>query len=415
MQPLTKCCAIVDAYSSARFYPIYFQQHGYNCVHVQTYRNLPTDFKKSLDEKLYLDNLKFDGNIDVLIEKLRAYQIDFVLPGVEPGVILSDKLSHALNLKSNVFALSEARRNKYLMGETLRKNGLNHIKQICSNDLTQIVDWVKLNTTWPVIIKPVDSAGSEGVHLCYAENQLAQYFHSLLNQINLMGCCNEKLLVQEYVRGDEYIVDSVSYKGSHYVTDIWAGRKKQLDSGCIIYDFEELLPYFGKVQDEMVGYMTQVRDVLGIKYGASHAELKYTDRGPVLIEVGARLHGLLLPDVHQECLGHDQAEFSCLSYANPEVLQEKIKSPYAIKKHAITLTLSSSKAGKIKKVNQHIFDKLKSLKGFFLKKNVGDFLTNTIDLITAPGYVYLVHEDRNIIVQDYDEIQKNMNHLFEVE
>jgi hypothetical protein len=46
-----------------------------------------------------------------------------VLPGAETGVELADKLSHNLELRTNGIELTEARRNKYVMGETVRNAG----------------------------------------------------------------------------------------------------------------------------------------------------------------------------------------------------------------------------------------------------------------------------------------------------
>lgn len=46
-----------------------------------------------------------------------------VLPGAETGVELADQLSHHLGLRSNGIEKSLARRNKYIMGETVRSAG----------------------------------------------------------------------------------------------------------------------------------------------------------------------------------------------------------------------------------------------------------------------------------------------------
>ncbi len=58
---------------------------------------------------------------DDVVAQLKAlpFNIVAVLPGAETGVELSDRLSHRMHLRTNGESGSLARRNKYLMGETV--------------------------------------------------------------------------------------------------------------------------------------------------------------------------------------------------------------------------------------------------------------------------------------------------------
>ena len=59
------------------------------------------------------------------------WKVIAVLPGAETGVIVGDLLAAALpGMRSNPLELSVARRNKYVMGETVRKAGLRAVKQL---------------------------------------------------------------------------------------------------------------------------------------------------------------------------------------------------------------------------------------------------------------------------------------------
>jgi hypothetical protein len=52
------------------------------------------------------------------------FEILAVVPGAETGVELADRLSHRMRLRSNGEVGSLARRNKYLMGEAVRRAGI---------------------------------------------------------------------------------------------------------------------------------------------------------------------------------------------------------------------------------------------------------------------------------------------------
>ena len=47
-------------------------------------------------------------------------------------------LSEKLCLRTNGTELSEARRDKYIMGETIRSSGVRAVRQIVSSDLEEI-------------------------------------------------------------------------------------------------------------------------------------------------------------------------------------------------------------------------------------------------------------------------------------
>ena len=49
--------------------------------------------------------------------------------GAETGVLLTDQLSDAMGLRTNDLSKSKARRDKYLMGETIREAGIRAVKQ----------------------------------------------------------------------------------------------------------------------------------------------------------------------------------------------------------------------------------------------------------------------------------------------
>jgi biotin carboxylase len=126
-----------------------------------------------------------------------------VIAGAETGVELADALSERMGLRTNGSALSEARRNKYVMGETIRAAGVRAVKQLKSSSWHEIEAYV---TEWnpnpfKVIVKPVDSAGSDGVTLCHSISEIKQIFEYLIGRVNGLGATNSGVLVQEYLEG----------------------------------------------------------------------------------------------------------------------------------------------------------------------------------------------------------------------
>lgn len=252
--------------------------------------------------------------------------IHAVFPGAELGVRLADSLSDALGLESNIFELSAARRDKYLMGETLRNAGVRAVKQVKATTWAEAEDFI-LNELKPspfeVVLKPLESAGTEDVILCLSMEQAEKTFHSILGKINGLGIENNAVLLQEYLEGDEYVVDTASRNGQHKVIAIWKYDKRRVNDAAFVYFGLSVTPAVGVV-NELIEYQFKVLDALGIRNGPAHGEVKFCRGSPVLIEVGSRCHGgegAWVP-IANKCVGYNQVDAAIDSYLDPEAFNK---------------------------------------------------------------------------------------------
>lgn len=170
----------------------------------------------------------FKADVNATAAKLRALpaNITAVLAGAETGVEMADCLSEALTVRSNGSMTTEARRNKSYMGEAIRLSGLNAVLQKQCKVWSEVLTFLQssgVEETEPyrVIVKPTESAGSDGVTLCRSRGEVEKAFHALENQVNQLGQVNTSVLVQEYLDGQEYVVDSVSRNGEHKCVAVW--------------------------------------------------------------------------------------------------------------------------------------------------------------------------------------------------
>ena len=72
-----------------------------------------------------------------------------------------------------------------------------------------------------------------------------------------------------------------------------------------------------------------------------------TPQGPRLIEMGARLQGLLslVPALNVECIGYDPLTLTVDAYTNPDAFALKTAQPYILKKYAYGVYLTTSATG----------------------------------------------------------------------
>lgn len=402
----SKICALVDAYSTASQYPKWFAKHGYSCIHIQsTVEPLPI-FRTTFGEP-YLTNIVHQGDIGQTAAEVAKYAPVCLIAGVEPGVLLADALSEKLGLLTNGTKMSLARRDKFEMAEALRRRNIPCARQSKAASEEEALSWAASLNQWPVVVKPLNSAGTDGVTVCHSGEEVRRACRNVLEKQNIMGLTNHEVLVQEYLRGTEYVINSVSYRGQHHITDIWRSTKRFVPGATYVYDREELLPFEGQEQSALLGYLRQVLDALEIQYGPAHSELMLTDRGPILIETGARLAGVMNHEAIAHCVGHSQLELTVAAYVKPTEFLTVASHPYHMQKRMLTIDFISHFEGIVKDIPMlQEIRQLPSLYDFYIRPTPGAQVHRTVDLFSSPGAITLVSADDEALLRDYRRIRE---------
>lgn len=195
------------------------------------------------------------------------------------------KASDKLHLHSISYETSFKATDKYEMIKAFKAYGVPspwYFDVDSYEDLKALEEKV----TFPCIIKPTDNAGSHGVAKVYDfEELLANYEYS--HSSSRHG----KVIVEEYLDGPEVSVEVMVVKGKVNILQI----TDKITTGA---------PHFvemGHTQPSRLPDDTQrqIREVaeaacksLGLDKGPAHVEMKVTSaRGPVMIELGARMGG----------------------------------------------------------------------------------------------------------------------------
>lgn len=404
---------VVDAYGAAKAYPRYFRQLGVTVLHLQSTPTLLPALTP-FDITDYDAAIVHQGDCDETIAQLRkiadmfAGEIICVIPGVEPGVLLADTLSEQLGVTSNGTALSLARRDKYQMAKALDARGIRVPRYAQFSNLDAVLNYATTNPSWPLVIKPLNSAGCNGVFVCKDPDALRRAYTEIIGKTNNMGMVNEEVIVQSFLDGQEYMVNSVSCNGHHYFTDIWHAKKFFLSDRGFIYDRNELLSVDSDEAQQLIAYTRTVLDALGILHGPAHAEVIMTKDGPTLVEIGARISGLVVPDYNDTLLGYNQVALAVDAYIRPEYFLARSTAPYQLKKQGMQVCLVAKKSGRIDAIPfRDQLDKIASLHSYSLKIKEGGLLHETIDLSSSPGSCNLCHDSLSVLECDYITLQES--------
>jgi biotin carboxylase len=397
--------AIVDAMSTSRYLPGELRRHGIECVHVSSpFPDL--HMEPALSE--FVECLGSDGGVEETAARLRRLDVGFVVAGTESGVEFADLLSAALGTPANGMERRLARRNKHEMVLALSDAGVPHAATIVSRDVGEIVAWAEAEPGWPIVLKPVASAGTDHVVCCSSPKEVRAAFETIVTATDRFGLPNAAVLAQEFLEGAEYFVNTVSRDGSHRTAEVWRYHKRRVRGGYVIFDHHEPIdpddPDGGRVEQ----YTRRVLDALEIRNAAGHSEVMLTRRGPILVECGARLGGGQVPEINMRCLGMSQMHLQALAIAKPVEFERLPEVAYALRERPRHVSLINPLEEGVVPGDEALaaIHALPSYAHTVMAHPAGSPIPRTIDVATQPGFVYLISDDREQILADYRTLRE---------
>ncbi|PHY21105.1 GNAT family N-acetyltransferase [Caulobacter sp. BP25] len=324
--------AIVDPYDAGSMLAPAFASRGVAAVMIGSTPEVPASEAVTFDPASFAHLPPWSADIAQTITMLRRLGVARVIAGSERGVELADRLAEALALPGNGTRLSTARRDKLRMSETVAAQAIRTPRQIASNSLETLLAWIDTEGGWPAILKPRRAKGSEGVRLCATPDEAARAFAAISGRTDRLGSANETVLAQQFLKGREYVVDTVSLDGRHRLAALWAYGKPTPDFATVgLLATKQLLPAEGPLAEALFDFAAQVVDALGIRHGAGHCEIIVDEHGPALVEIGARLHGG--PPAHlmsRAATGTSQLDLLVESHVDPDRFAADITSRYVL-------------------------------------------------------------------------------------
>jgi biotin carboxylase len=235
-------------------------------------------------------------NRDEILQVCREIQPEAVVSiGSDLAMLTVNYVAGKLGLPCNSMECTQISTNKYEMRKAFREAGVPVPQfQTAGEDTTaDEVSYMKL----PVIVKPTDRSGSRGITKLENWENLEEALHEAVKD-----SFEKKAIVEEYLTGEEYSCECISYQGTHHFLTV---TKKYTTGAPHFIETAHLEPSgLNEAQLEKVKTAVfQALDALKVENGASHAEFKLDEQDRVkIIEVGARMGG--------DCIGSDLVELS---------------------------------------------------------------------------------------------------------
>ncbi len=263
---------------------------------------------------------------EAILKKCQEIGIDGITTiASDTATVAVNFVASHMGLISNSDEYTEICTNKYKMRQCFMENGVPSPKfaYVDANDNYSIQGF-----RFPLIVKPTDRSGSKGVEKVLDPEQLEAAIQRAQKE-----SFHKEAIIEEFVTGREISVESISFEGKHHILQI---TDKVTTGSPFFVELEHHQPS-SLPEDIKVKVREIVLNALGalhIKYGASHSELKITEKGDIrVIEIGARMGGDFIgSDLVRLSTGYDflqgVVEVAMGNFHEPQITEHSYSGVY---------------------------------------------------------------------------------------
>lgn len=261
--------------------------------------------------------------------------------------------------------------------------------------------------SYPVIVKPRDNSGSRGVKLCRNQQELELSIAEAFAVSRL-----ETVLVEEYIEGREFSIESLHYEGKSEVIQFTEKKTTEFP-----YNVELGHKQPANLTDEermqISEIISKIAACLHFDNCPSHTELKVNDRGIFVIESSPRLGGDYITSMLTPLSTGINLEDQLLRIA----LGEKVDIMTGRVAKASAVCFFSLPQGQVKVVDKRIAEvsSWPNVDSFELKLKVGDTVNQITSSLNRYGQFIVSGETRTEVDELVDRYEQKIKELIIIE
>lgn len=236
------------------------------------------------------------------------------------------ELAEYFDLKGNSRESIHICRNKALFRYKLQECSIKQPKYDIIKSKSDL-NSLRTEIEFPCVCKVADDSGSNNVRLCSSWEELEEHALKILKiEFNGRGQKTmQTVLVEEYIQGPEFSIEMFSWDG---VPECIGITEKAVTGSPYFVEYAHIFParLSNEMENQMIEMVASTLKAVNFTYGASHTEIKLTDRGVYVIETNARLPGGMIPELVKNSTGIDLLNSQILSSVGvkPEFIKENL-------------------------------------------------------------------------------------------
>lgn len=331
---------------------------------------------KDIADNFYL--LSIDDIEGIYQVALQYHPVAVQTVATELGNITACAIGEKLGLRTNSLETALNTTDKSRMKKVFLTHGIRTAQAV---ELYENTDISVAPYPFPFVVKASDRSASRGVTFVSNQEEFEKAFIDALNESH-----NKIVLVEEYLPGQQYSVETISSDGEHHIVAV---TEENTDGIPNFVETHHLMParLEDAVYDGLKKLIFKILDTFEIQYGASHIELKYYDREWAVIEIASRMGGWR-DELAELSMGIDYLQLILdASVGHPL----KVKSKY--NKYAIVrMVLNPEDWKKYLMFKSEYPDRI-----FFESVHYESQNFQAKTLMESKGWYYLVADDTNLV------------------
>ena len=148
-----------------------------------------------------------------------------------------------------------------------------------------LLDKVLKSLSFPFVVKPVDNMGARG---CRMVRNKAEFSQSVKTALEVSR--TQTAILEAYMEGEEYSIDALVYDGKFIVTGF---AVRHIHYQPYFIETGHTMPALldKNTHDQLISVFALGAKALGLTCGVAKADIKFTENGPMIGEIAARLSG----------------------------------------------------------------------------------------------------------------------------
>jgi len=267
--------------------------------------------------------------------------------------------------------------NKYLMKQAFLANGIPCAKGDLISNGKLLTEEELTKYSYPLIIKPLNAFSSKGV---YRIDNYEDYTKIVSKTLEFSD--NGSYLIEEFIDGPEYSVETITYHGE---TTIIQYTEKMITPYPNTVEIGHFQPAeLSEVQKRNIDKIVKEAIFsLGIDNSAAHTEVKWSEKGPIVLEIGPRLGGDFIASYLTKAstgIDMDKAAIKVALGEKPDLRVTKNKG-------SVILYLTLPPFSVIKKISDNSLSEIPNLISYYLAIKDRDVISPLTDSAKRSGWV----------------------------
>lgn len=333
------------------------------------------------------------------MEVAERYQVKGIITAAtDKPLVMMARVAEKLNLAFFSVETAECSTDKLLMKQKFQEAGIPCARGFLLNSVDELAT---LKADYPVIVKPRDNSGSRGVIYCTNFNEV-----ELAVQEALQYTKKGNVLVEEFIDGKEYSIESLHVAGNthviQYTEKITTPRPYNVELGHI-----QPADLTNTQKEEINSIISGIAVCMGFTNCASHTELKINSKGIYVIETSPRLGGDFITSILTPLSTGFNLEEQLIHIA----LCEPVDANTGRVERASGVCFFSFPVGKVTAISHELsagsqWPVANGLQNFQLKLKVGDTVSQITSSLNRYGQFIVsadTHEEVDEVIKKYDK------------